>query len=246
MAIADEMRQTQSVALTEMIGKRNSLVEKINAATGNREALKESVENSDDEDIASLRVKIAELQDQFDAIVSERMEKVLADSTDNAEGLKTEVVELDKVVKAGVNFYKQLYGKDAVEADLPKVVRLRGASAGGTGGRRIRGYNVVVTIGDTTEEFENFASAAKYLGADTSDLQEQFFAKAGVEKIKDAPDEVKFGVSWKDTDEEGNETEHTATVKAYRTETVDADELSDDEDEVTDGDVPDEDDLESV
>lgn len=247
MAFASEMQKMQHDALVEMINKRNELVSKVNAVTGDRDALVENVENSDDETIANLREQIAELTEQFDAIVSERVEALLANSTEDAEALTAEVKEIDGTVKAGLSYYKKLYGDDAA-GDLPKVERLKGTrSTGGGGGRRIRGYDVIVEVDGEETQFDNFASAAKHLGADTSDLQEQFFAKAGVEKLKDAPDEVTFSVSWTEVDEDENESTHTATVTAVRTGPSGVPAKAEAEPEADEvADVPAEDDLEAI
>lgn len=240
---ANEMQKMQYNSLVEFINKRNDLVSKINAATGDREALVESVANSSDESIAHLRNSIADLQERFDALVAEAVDALLAESTDNAEGLQNEVKEIDETVKPGLSFYKKLYGDDAA-AELPKLDRLKGARSGsGSGQKRIRGYDVDVFVDGETTSFENFSQAAKAVGVDTAALQEGFFAKAGVEKLKDAPDEVEFSVSWVEEDDDGNEFENTATVTARRTGPSGPPTASADEDEEEDVDVPDEDDL---
>lgn len=217
MSFGSAMQKMQFEGLVEFITEHNNLVAKVNAATGDRDSLAESIKNSDE--FADIRNKIAELQDQLDVAVNEKVEAALANASGDAEGLTDKVKELKSTITSGISYYKKLYGDEAAEA-FPKVDRVKGqrTGGGGGGGKRIRGYNVIVTYanGEVTE-YDNFAGAAKALGVDTAALQEQFYAKAGVEKLKDAPDEITFGLSWEDTAEDGTKTPNSATVKAYRT-----------------------------
>lgn len=212
------MQKMQYEALVEFIEERNSLVAKINASTGDRKSLADNIRNSDE--FADIRHQIENLTRQLEESVDAKVEAALSNASEDTTEAQEKVKEIDGTLRSGLSYYKKLYGETAAEA-LPKQERVKTARTGGTGGgsgKRIRGYNVVVTIGDEVNEFENFASAAKFLDVvDTAGLQEQFFAKAGVEKLKDAPDEVTFSISWTEVAEDGTETPTTATVKAYRT-----------------------------
>jgi hypothetical protein len=209
------MQKMQYEGLVEFITKHNALVAKINASTGDRESLAESIRESDE--FSDLREQIAKLQDQLDVAVNEKVEAALANADTDTTALQDEVKELKSTITTGASYYKKLYGEEAAN-EIPKVDRIKGQrSGGGSGGKRIRGYNWVVTVGDDVTEYENAASTAKALAVDTAQLQEHFFAKAGVEQLKDAPDEVVFGLSWVETDEDGTETQVNATIKAYRT-----------------------------
>lgn len=237
------MQAMQFDALVEFIKERNGLVEQINAATGDKDSLAESFKNADE--FEELRNQIAELQDALDAQVAVKVEAALANSTDNSEELLNKVKEIDGALNPGLTYFKKVYGEKAAE-ELPKRDRVKGTrtgGGGGGGGKRIRGYNWIVTIGDESTEYENAATAAKALDLETKQLQEAFFAKAGVEKIADAPNEVTLQLSWTDTAEDGTETEVTATVRAYRTTPVEA-EVTTDEDVAVD--VPDEDELANI
>ena len=249
MTATDAMREVQANALNELITERNKKVSKINAAQGDKDAIAEGVVNSDDDpEVVRLRNEIAELQDALDVIVDAKVKEILSEGAENVDTLKDEVTEDDKTIRSGLNFFKKLYGDDAVK-ELTKMDRLKGARTGGAGGKRIRGYDVEVTLDDETTAFNNFAGAAKFLGTDTALLQEQFFAKAGVEKLKDAPDEVQFGLSWTEQEEDGSTTNRTATVKAVRTGPSGLPESDDaDDSDVSDADEVevDEDDLEGL
>lgn len=216
MTFTSAMQKMQFEGLVEFIEKHNALVAQINAATGDRESLAESIRESDE--FSDIREQIARLQDQLDAAVNEKVEQALANASGDTEALTEQVKELKSLIRDGSGYYAKLYGKEAAEA-LPKVDRVKGqrTGGGGGGGRRVRGYNVVVTIGEEVTEYDNFAGAAKALGLETAQLQEAFFAKAGVEKLKDAPDEVSFNMSWEDVDSEGNKIARTGNVRAYRT-----------------------------
>lgn len=209
------MQKMQFEGLVEFIHQHNKLVSRINASTGDRDSLAESIRESDE--FESIRNKIAELEEQLTNAVNAKVDKALENANEDTTAIQEEAKELKSTISSGTAYYKKLYKDDTVDA-LPKVERVKGTrSGGGGGGRRVRGYNVIVTVGDEVTEYDNFAGAAKALGVETASLQEQFFAKAGVEKIKDAPEEVSFGVSWVDVAEDGTETPVSATVKAYRT-----------------------------
>lgn len=216
MEFASPLEKTYYDALAGSITEYNGKVAEVNAGLGNREELADSIRDSDE--FADVRNQIATLQEQLDAAVNERVEAKLANATDNTEALMAEVKELKSTITAGLTYYKKMFPETS--AEFPKVERVKGARVGGSGsgGKRVRGYNLIVTYANgESEEYENFASAAKALGMDTSTLQEQFFNKAQVEKIKDAPDTVEWGLSWEETDEDGVTTPNSATFKAYRT-----------------------------
>ena len=240
-----EMQKLQFETLAKMISERNALVEQINAANGSKDELTRNVEESDHPQVAELRVKIAELQDQFDAIVEQLVNEKLENAQGDVTALTEQAKEIEATVKPGISYYKKLYDDGTVDA-LPKIERLKGtrSGGGGAGGRRIRGYSVVIEGDDgSVDQFENFANAAKHLGMDTASLQEMFFAKAGVEKLKDASDTVKFQLNWNDVDEDGNETPRHAIVTATRD---DADKDEAPEAEANDEVEPTEDDLAEI
>lgn len=246
----NEMQRMQYEAINGFIHESNKLVARINASKGDRDTLTENIRNTDE--FADRRNKIAELQDELDALVKIKVDEALSNVSEDTEGLDEQVKELKSKISAGLTFFKKLYPDFDLES-LPKVERLKGAGGGGGGGggKRIRGYNWIVTVNNESTEYENAASAAKALGLDTVVLQEQFFARAGVEQIKDAPDEVAFGLSWQDVAEDGTETTVNAVVKAYRTGPSGPPTASDsDDDEETESVgvpvTPDEDDLETV
>lgn len=241
------MQKMQYEGLVEFINEHNTLVGKVNAATGDKEALFDSIASQ--EEFADLNAKIAELQEQLEAAVNVKVEEALNSDQGDVTEATEKAKELKSTIGSGLNYYKKLYGEAAAEA-FPKIERLKGVrTGGGSGGRRIRGFNVIVTDAAGVNEYDNFATAAKALGVDTKELQDYFFAKAGVEKIADAPDEVVFVLKWTDTAEDGTTTDAQAEVKAYRTApsedeaeapTEVADEAAEEE---ADAEVPDEDEL---
>lgn len=211
------LQKMQFDALNELIVKHNELVLKLNAATGDKDALYEQFSSA--EKYADLRDQIDALQKQIDEAVAVEVEAALNSDSEDTEAITTEVKDLKSTVSSGLSYYKKLYGDESGEA-FPKVERLKGArgvGGGNTGGRRVRGFRVVITDSEGVTEYENFASAAKALGnVSTAELQEFFFAKAGAEKLSDVPDVVEFSLTWDATDEEGESTEETAQIKAFR------------------------------
>jgi hypothetical protein len=212
---ANPMQKMQFDALAEMIKDHNALVTQVNAATGDKDALAEAIVQQDE--FADLRNKIAELQEQLDAAVDVKVQEALSSDQGDVTEATEKAKELKGTITSGINYYKKLYGDSAAEA-FPKQERLKGASRAGSGagGRRIRGFRVIITDANGPTEYENFANASKALGIDTKDLQEHFFAKAGAEKLADVPDEVTFTLEWEDVAEDGTKSKASATVKAYR------------------------------
>lgn len=216
----DEFQKMQFTMLNEQIVKRNSLVGRANAAHGDRQSLTEQIrENDTDPDIVEAREQMSKWVLKLDELVKPKVDAVIADAAGSVEGIETEIKEIDSVLKPGLNYYKKLYDDDTV-SQFAAQERLKGTAvrSGGGGGRRIRGFNVIVTVDGEDREFENFTQAAKHLDVDTVDLQKAFFSQAGTEDLKAVPDSVKFTINFPEVDADGNEAEKEAFVRAYRTE----------------------------
>lgn len=217
----DEMQQMTFNMLSNLINERNSLVGQANAANGDRQTLTEQIrENSTDPEIVAAREAYSEALLALDALVKPKVEAMIADSAGSVTEIEEKIKELDGKLKPGVTYFKKLYADSDVINHLPTQERLKGASVGrtGAGGRRIRGFNVVVTVDGEASEFENFSSAAAYLDVDTTELQKAFFEKAGTDVLKEVPDEVNLVINYVEVDDDENETEKEAMVRAYRTE----------------------------
>lgn len=215
----DELQKVQFEALDNVIKQKNDLVGRANAANGDRQSLTEQIrDNSTDPQIVSLREQISELILQLDSLVTPLVDATIAENSGDVNAIEEQIKALDKTVKSGRTYYKSVYGDEAAEF-LTKEERLKGARLGsGAGTRRIRGYNLTVTIDGDDTTFENFSSAAKYIGVDTPDLQRAFMDKAGTEDADKFPAEVKFVVEFTDVDDDENKTEKSAMVRAYKTE----------------------------
>ena len=213
------IQEMQFDMLVDMITQRNSLVGKVNAATGDRQTLTEQIrENSQDPEIVALREQISQLVLDLDALVKPQVEEIVQNSAGSVDEFTAEIKKIDEALKPGMTYYKKLF-TDGSHESLPTQERVKGAVIGGGGGRRIRGFNLDITLDGETTGFENFSSAAKYLGdIDTSDLQKKFFEAAGTEKQADLPDDVKFSITIEEVDEDENVTTKTANVHAFKTE----------------------------
>jgi hypothetical protein len=220
LVFKDNLHEMQHQMFSELITKRNDLVGRLNAATGDRQSLTEQIrENSTDPAIVEAREKWSQAYEELMALVTPVVEETITNSAGSTDELETEIKAVDETLKPGLTFYKKVYGEDAFK-HFPTQERLKGAaSVRGTGGRRVRGFNLLVQMGDKTQEFENFTQAAKFLEIDTSDLQTAFFKKAGTEVLKEVPNEVKITLTITNTDENGTETSEDAFITAYRTET---------------------------
>lgn len=219
LVFKDEMHQMQFKMLSDFITKRNSLVGQANAAAGNKEDLIAQVrENDSDPAIVQARETWAKAYEDLMALVSPKVEAIIANSQGSVEKIEAEIKEIDSALKPGLTYFKKIYGEESA-SHFPSQDRLKGTQVrSGGGGRRIRGYNVQVTVDGETKEFQNFSTAAQYLDVDTLDLQNAFFAKAGTTVLKDIADVISLVVNFDEVDEDGNKTEKEALVKAYRTE----------------------------
>lgn len=222
----DEFQEMSFKQLESLTIKRNNLVGTANAANGNRVDLTEQLtEESDDPEIVAAREARDEANELLAKLVGPKVDAILSDASEGLGGIEEQIKEIDSKLKPGLTYYKKVY-TDGSEEFLPKQTRLKGMSISnsGSGGRRVRGFYLTVTIDGKVEDFENFATAAKWIDVDTVDLQNAFFAAAGnPDKVKDAPDKVSFTVTFTDTDEDENEISRTASCLAYR---PDADEAT--------------------
>lgn len=216
----DEMHEMQFKMLSNFIVQRNALVGQANAAAGNKDDLIAQIrENSTDADIVAAREAWSQAYEDLMALVMPKVNATIENSQGSAEKIEAEIKELDGKLKPGLTYFKKIYGEESAEF-FPAQDRLKGTQVrSGGGGRRIRGFNVIVTVDGQSKEFQNFSTAAQYLDVDTLDLQNAFFAKAETTVLKDVPDVVSLVLNFDEVDEDGNKTEKEALVKAYRTET---------------------------
>ena len=223
----DEIAELSFKQLAKLIGDRNAQVARINAVKGDRlSLLKDLEENSQAPDAVAARAARDKAQAALDEAVmalhkavQPEIESLTTDAEKSVSDIEEAVKDYDSKIKPGMNYFKKMYGENLAK-HLPGLDRLKGFSTRGAGssGKRIRGYNVVVTEenGEVTE-FPNVASAAKYLEVETADIQGKFFEAAGnPENLKDAPDQVDFTVEYVETDEDGKSETLTAKIRAYR------------------------------
>lgn len=242
------MEKMQFEGLEEFIAQYNDLVGKINAATGDKDALAVQIAK---EKFADELAEIQRLQEALDAKVDVEVEKALTSDQGDMSELTEKAKDLKGKIGAGITYFKKLYGDDSAE-HFTKQDRLKGTRVGGgsgTGTRRIRGFRVTVTdSAGAAVDHENFASAAKALGLSTGDLQEYFFTKAGATDLSEIGNEVTFRLEWENEDGDGNKSPDHADVRAYREVPVDESEdgVEPTDDEVSDADVPDEDELQTI
>ena len=123
LTFSSPMQKMQFEGLAEFIKQHNELVAKVNAATGDRDSLFEQIASEDE--FAELTAKIAELQEELEAKVNERVEGALANATGDIAGLQDEIKELKSTISSGTTYYTKLYKDESAEA-LPKVERVKG------------------------------------------------------------------------------------------------------------------------
>lgn len=215
----DDLHRLQFLSLDALIKERNDLVGRANAANGDRQTLTETIrDNSNDPQIVELRELISQKILELDALVKPLVDKTIEESAGDVNQIEEQIKEKDKTLKSGLTYFKSVYGDDAASF-FSKQERLRGTQLRSSGGgRRIRGYDLTVTVDGEDRTFQNFSTAAKFIGVDTADLQREFFVKAETEDAAKLPPEVRFVVEYSDTDKDGNKTEKSAIVRAFKNE----------------------------
>lgn len=207
--VLDDFGQQAYDRVNDLILKRNEKAGTIAAASGDAQALLESLRaSSDDPNVVAINAKLEEFASQIlaletkrDEILKPQVEKIKTDATAHVEPLTAEVDEMDKQIKAASNYLKSMYGAEAVDS-LPKMLSRKGRETGGNnGGRRVKGYDVYVdgaiaTIRDAKGvDRSNLAAAGKVVGVDTKVIQEGFFTAQGTTDSKSYKDEVEFVVT---------------------------------------------------
>jgi len=236
----NDLHRLQFESLEQMIQSRNDLVGRANAANGDRVTLEEQVRNNSTKpEIVALREQISELILELDKHVKPIVDEAITSASGDVNEIEEKIKETDKTLKAGLAYYKNVYGDEAASF-FSKQERLKGTQLrSGSGGRRIRGFDLTVTIDGEDRTFENFSTAAKHIGVDTTELQRAFFEKAGTEDAAKLPDSVKFVINYTEVDDDKNETPKEAFVHAFKNEAntgtpADASDEDEDEDESDD------------
>jgi hypothetical protein len=203
--------------LKETIEAHNAEVGKLKAVAGDDSALTETLRNTPSNDPA-----IKKLQDQdeqayraweqvrkaLDEALAPQVEAMRSDVASQVEGITAKVDEYYKTIKAGQNYLKGLAQGDTDPlTGLPEIVRVKSGSgsSGGSGQRRIRGFDFYVNGKLATsrnaqgKESSNLAAAAKAVGVETEALRGAFWAAQETQDAEKFKDEVKFGVKHNDT-----------------------------------------------
>jgi hypothetical protein len=213
----DEFGQDAKNRLAATIEQRNALVATLKATQGDPQELLENLrETSDNEQVVKFRAQIETLTDKLyeletkrDEVLKPIVEEMRAEAAKGSEGVSEKADALDKTVKAGLNYLKELYGEAALEG-LPTVLARKNRATpgkGGEGGKRIRGFDwsvdgVLQTSRDAKGvERSNTAAAAKEVGVDTIALQEKFWEAAGTRDSSKYPARVEFTVTVGEGDE---------------------------------------------
>lgn len=208
----DQFGQEMKKRLVDTINEHNALAARVKAASGDfMSALDALRANSGNADADKITAKIEELDEQREALVKKRdeilkplAEKMVEDAKAGVGDAEAQAADLLKTVNAGKKYLTDTYGEEHVE-DLPAVVGKRRASSGGSGGgsgqRRIRGFDVFIDGNLATgrnakgESVSNMAAAAKILGVDTEDLRNAFWEAAGTDDSSKYPATVEFTVT---------------------------------------------------
>lgn len=213
----DEFGTMAKDRLRATIEEYNVLAAQVKAANSDPADLLETLRDTytDNPDVVKITEAIEKLDNQReqlyqkrDALLQPVVEQMVEQAKSGTEGLDAKVADLRSTINAGRKYITDMYGEDNL-ADLPALVGRRASSGGGggTGARRIRGFDVYVngTLATSKngkgETVSNMATAAKDLGLETEVLRDAFFAAAGTDDSKKFPAEVTFHVSAGEGDE---------------------------------------------
>lgn len=169
-------------SVTSDTNEYNALFGQIESVSGDPQALLENLrETSKTPAVVASRKKIAELTEALfaeeqkrDAVLKTEVDKIREDAAGKVEELTNEMEAIDERASAGRNYLKKLR-PDVVHLLPTKAHAKRAGGGKGSGGRRIRGYNVVVN----GKQYANVSEAAKDLSVDAKVLQTPFFDKVG-------------------------------------------------------------------
>lgn len=157
--------------------------------------------------LAEVNAKIEKIENALEALLAERLsmatpligpayEAAVKDSGVDVTALDEQL----KLLRTTAKYLTAVYGDDVLEG-TDKIESRKGKGGGsGTGGRRIRGFDVYIDgklAGQPNKDGvikSTFSIAAKELGVETVDLQRAFFEEAGSEDVKkdDFPVSVEF------------------------------------------------------
>lgn len=208
----DEFGQQLKERLANTINEHNALAARVKAASGDEQSLLETLrENNDNEQAQKITAAIEDLDNKREALINKRDEilkpiaqQMIEDSKAGLGDAEAKAADLLKTIKQGKGYLVDTYGEGA-DNGLPEVVGKRRAASGGTGGgsgqRRIRGFDVYIDGTLATgrngkgEQVSNMAAAAKTLGVDTDDLRNAFWEAAGTDDSSKYPPVVEFTVT---------------------------------------------------
>jgi len=209
-------------------GNHNKLIGQINAVKGDPVQLMDSLRETSKvkaavaarKQVEDAKLALAEAEEALDSAVKPEFDEARSDAEGKVSSLEEEAKEKNGLVRAAVTYFKKSHAKffdeNKVGERLPKLDRLKGqgGTRSGTGGRRIRGFDIVTVIKGETKQYENMSEVAKDLNVETADLQAGFFAKAGDGPLKDAADKIEWTITVGDGTPEAYDVAFTATRKA--------------------------------
>lgn len=192
----DETDQLLFAKTVKTINDYNSAMNELKSLSGDLAEVTESVRNSDDSDIVSLRERVEKAQtalknaqERLDNLAKEKAQAKIAENTDSekVESLKAQTDKYLKRIKATQNALVADYGDD-IKSAFPTLANQRGsgnATGRGAGVARPRNFTVkvdgnVATLPNASgDKVSSFSAAAKVIGAKTTDVQAPFFASEG-------------------------------------------------------------------
>lgn len=208
-----EFEKMAWLRLEDTILKHNAEVGKLKAVSGDPLALIQALRVADTDDPA---VKAAQdLVTQYDKALNDAIvaldellkpqaEKMQTEAKEQVEGITAKVDEHAKTIRAGQNYLKGLAGDEALKG-LTTVEKLKsGGTSGGTGGKRVRGFDFYVdgklqTVRDAQGvERSNLAAAAKTIGVETEALRNAFYQAMETQDSDKFKESVKFIVKHDD------------------------------------------------
>lgn len=192
----DSMQAALVSDLSAKIAEINKLVDVVKASKSDYNSVyKEVTKEFETEQTKEITQAIEELEGRLEAIYKAEAERIVAENVGSETEIaqaKEHIASLRKSVNNLQGYVISEFGADAV-AGLEKPKNLSGGgSGGGSGTRRIRGFNWV--IGGKDDTYETLSALVKDLDdISIEDIQKGLFDKFGNEP-KDWEDEVSVTV----------------------------------------------------
>jgi hypothetical protein len=200
-AVAARLDDFGRMAVDRLVGQvneRNANLDRLNSIGGDRvtrlDSMREALTSGEGDtalvnlqkQIQTLLDKVGDLTEQRDKALNAQIDAEIATSDVDPKALEEQIKVQDNSIRQGTTYLVGLYG-ETVKVLLPEVKSRRGGSRatnGGSGKRRLRGFDVYVNDVICTspdkdgKQRSSFSAAAKVIGLDSVDPLSEAYREA--------------------------------------------------------------------